>query len=92
MWGALAYLYVYFFIMQLNQPGIDINAVDELGRTPLHLGAAEDNPECVRLLVWHVRSKQLAAGADTSKVNNKGATALHIAAFNGHVKATTSLV
>lgn len=52
--------------------GIDVNDADAAGITPLMLASKEFSPECVAEL--------LSQGADPSRVDNNGRTALHHAA------------
>lgn len=54
---------------RLLAAGADIDAVDELGATPLHLAASYDCPGCV--------SQLLLAGVDTEARRQDGRTPLH---------------
>jgi ankyrin repeat protein len=55
--------------------GIDVNAKDDNGRTPLHHVAEEGHKEIAELFI--------AAGADVNAKNNLGGTPLHEAAASG---------
>jgi len=55
----------------LRAPGIDVNKADRNGRTPLHQASYQDHTEVVKLL--------LAKGADPSKRDIEGKTALDLA-------------
>ena len=51
--------------------GANVNAVDNLGCTALHMASQFNNKSCIQLL--------LRAGVDVTAVNNKGHSALHTA-------------
>jgi ankyrin repeat protein len=55
-----------------SAPGVDVNAVDSVKRTPLHWAAAAANTPTVALLLEHK--------ADTSLTDDNGASAMHYAA------------
>ena len=59
-------------VQVLLDAGADPNAVDDLGRTPLHRGATNRNP----VVISHL----LAAGAHANALDNDGYTPLHYAA------------
>ncbi|MBN2270416.1 MAG: ankyrin repeat domain-containing protein [Sedimentisphaerales bacterium] len=63
--GALAQVEV------LLEEGIDVNAKDEDGKTPLHLAVQEDHKDVVQALV--------SKGADVNAKDNKGMTPIHLA-------------
>lgn len=52
-----------------------VNALTEIGSTPLHLAATRSNPEMAKLLV--------AKGANINAKDNNGETPLHLAAYTG---------
>uniref|UniRef100_A0A9J7YM93 Ankyrin repeat domain 13B n=2 Tax=Cyprinus carpio TaxID=7962 RepID=A0A9J7YM93_CYPCA len=52
---------------------VDLEVLDPRGRTPLHLAVTLAHLECARLLVQH--------GADVSRENRNGWTALHSSRF-----------
>ncbi|KAI2644762.1 Serine/threonine-protein phosphatase 6 regulatory ankyrin repeat subunit C [Labeo rohita] len=62
----------------------DINTVDSLGRTCLHIAASGGNVECLKLL--------LNSGADLSKKDYFGRSPLHYTSVNGSYLCTVALV
>jgi len=64
--------------------GADPNALDGLGRTPLHIAAHASSPDIVSIL--------LAAGADPARIDSLGNSALHYAAASGSLAVTKALV
>ena len=64
--------------------GSDLNARDELGRTPLIMAAAYGHDEIVRLLILN--------GAEINAKNNCGQTALMFASQNGHPNVVKVLI
>jgi ankyrin repeat protein len=62
---------------ELIRVGAEVNALGDLGKTPLHYASERDQPtDLARLLV--------EAGADMAKPNKAGETPLHIAAAQNH--------
>ncbi|KAJ3158195.1 hypothetical protein HDU86_003153 [Geranomyces michiganensis] len=57
----------------LEQSGIDLNALNVAGDTPLILSASQGSLEIVKMLV--------AKGADVNRANDHGNTAMHYACF-----------
>jgi len=55
--------------------GVDPNAKDVVGETPLHYAALEGHPDVAKLLLEH--------GADPNAKDYKGDTPLHYAASEG---------
>ncbi|RKL33071.1 hypothetical protein BFJ72_g10087 [Fusarium proliferatum] len=64
--------------------GIDINAPDENGRTPLHLSATIGNAEITRVLC--------EAGAAIEATSESGHTPLQVAAMKGHAEVAGLLL
>uniref|UniRef100_A0A671PXX4 Uncharacterized protein n=1 Tax=Sinocyclocheilus anshuiensis TaxID=1608454 RepID=A0A671PXX4_9TELE len=64
--------------------GFDINTVDSLGRTGLHVAASGGNVECLKLL--------LNSGAALNKKDNFGRSPLHYTSVNGSYLCTVALV
>ncbi|XP_073772335.1 serine/threonine-protein phosphatase 6 regulatory ankyrin repeat subunit C isoform X7 [Danio rerio] len=64
--------------------GFDINTLDGLSRTCLHIAASGGNVECLKLL--------LDSGADWSIKDNIGRSALHYSSVNGSYLCTVALV
>ena len=73
-------------IKYLVSLGLDVNARNDPGNTPLHLAARDD--ESVKVL-----ESLVAAGADVNAKNNKGETPIHDSAReNKNVEITKFLV
>lgn len=68
----------------LGVSGVDVNARDVVGLTPLHLACAFGDVEAARRL--------LAAGADVNAADDGGLTPLHSAAFFGRLPVCELLV
>ena len=69
----------------LLEANADVNAVEELGNTALHLASSWDCSDCVKLLC--------AAGADVNAINNSGCTSLIEAAqWGGSLECARLLV
>ena len=65
--------------------GVDVNAKDDVGKTPLTYAARFGHKEVAELL--------LAKGADASaKTDDNGTTPLHHAALNGHKEIAAMLI
>ncbi|MDE2643043.1 MAG: ankyrin repeat domain-containing protein [Verrucomicrobiota bacterium] len=65
--------------------GVDVNAKDDVGKTPLTYAARFGHKEVAELL--------LAKGADASaKTDDNGTTPLHHAALNGHKETAAMLI
>ncbi len=62
----------------------DVNAVDPLGNSPLHMAARNGHSEVVRWLI--------SAGANVNVSDKEGCTPLHQAAFNGHSEVISALI
>lgn len=60
----------------LGLPGIDVNAVDGLGRTALHHACLREKPEAAKILMAH--------GASCTAYDAEGMTALHSAMVLGN--------
>jgi len=71
-------------IVQQLRAGQDVNALDSLGRTPLHLAVENGHQKTSELL--------LANGADIAARNSAGETPLHIAAASGHKDLAAMLI
>jgi len=71
-------------IVAARAAGMDVNAVDSLGNTPLHYAAAAGHSQAVVSL--------LATGALPDIQNQAGDTPLHKAAGRGHREVVDSLV
>jgi ankyrin repeat protein len=69
----------------LAQPGIDVNARDERGRTALHLAAELGRGAIASLLVEH-------SGSDLNAKDERGMTPLAAAAFSGDAEITAILL
>ena len=68
----------------LVESGIDINAVDQAGRTALHLAAWFGHNEIVKLLI--------SKGADVERLDNLDRSALHIASWFGNLSSVEALL
>lgn len=66
----------------LQNENIEVDAMNDIGETPLHIAIREDN--------LHIAELLLAAGADSSKIYNDGEAPIHIAAKHGkaHIVGT----
>lgn len=71
-------------IRRLLDSGVDVNATNKHGWTPLMLAAGSGNLPILKLL--------LSKGADVRAVNNFGASALAYAALEGECKAIQLLL
>jgi ankyrin repeat protein len=67
----------------LLEHGADINAQNQIGRTPLHWASIKGALEVVRLLLEH--------GSDVEVEDYDGKTALEFAADGGHGEVVESL-
>ncbi|XP_040277481.1 SMC5-SMC6 complex localization factor protein 1 [Bufo bufo] len=65
--------------LQLSLPGIDINAKDNAGWTPLHEACNHGSTECVREILQRCPEVDLLSHVD-------GVTPLHDALQNGHIE------
>lgn len=68
----------------IDVPGVDINASDTAGWTPLHVAAHQGSSEVVRLL--------LKAGCDVNRSTSTGYTSLHLAVKEGHIEIIGFLI
>jgi ankyrin repeat protein len=71
-------------VEQFPQVGIDINARNASGQTPLYLASGYGNIEVARYLIKH--------GADLNCCDEGGGTTLHIAAQYGHLNIVQLLL
>lgn len=70
----------------LLENGASVTAQDSVHSVPLHRAAARGHLSCVALLLQHMTP----AESDTRNV--EGNTALHLAAYNGHIKVCGVLI
>ena len=68
----------------LLQHGADVSAVDQLGRSALHVACIRGHEACTRLLLLH--------GTETSAVDNYEVSALRYACSGGHEACTRLLL
>ncbi|CAE6972459.1 ASB2, partial [Symbiodinium sp. CCMP2456] len=73
-----------FRLLALFEAGVDVDAVNEYGQSPVFLAAYHDAAEAVSLLAW--------AGADIDRPANGGSSAWACAAAIGHEGAARALV
>ncbi|CAE6930447.1 ASB2 [Symbiodinium sp. CCMP2592] len=71
-------------LLALFEAGVDVDAVNEYGQSPVFLAAYHDAAEVISLLVW--------AGADIDRPANGGTSAWACAAAIGHEGAARALV
>ena len=83
MWIAVKGGNVKLIEMILSHDGVDVNATNATGVTPLRLAAFFGRVEALKLL--------LSAGADQQLANRKGQTAFHISVERGHDACVTAL-
>ena len=81
---ACNYKYCSLVQLLLKQPGIDVNAKNDCGETPLHIACKKNLPEIVTLL--------LDNGADINSQAEYEKTALHIACTQKSPKIITLLL
>lgn len=62
----------------LVRKGAEVNTQDRVGQTPLHVAAAKNATDCVKVLLPHLHNVNVA--------DCFGRTALHHAAHNGHTE------
>jgi len=74
----------FAFVDFLKQYGVDMNLRDALGRTALHIAAANNDEEAICRLV--------ELGAKRKLQDHKGQTALHAAAAAGHTRVVELLL
>ncbi|XP_054160145.1 ankyrin repeat and death domain-containing protein 1A-like [Oppia nitens] len=67
-----------------NVKDLDINAIDKLGQTSLHMASINNNLEVV--------DKLISCGADLNIKDKQGRHAGHWAAFKGHDEVLTALI
>ncbi|MCA7010841.1 ankyrin repeat domain-containing protein [Wolbachia endosymbiont of Tribolium confusum] len=68
----------------LKAKGINVNAADQDGKTPLHFAAENSHVDIVKLLI--------EKGADVNAAGQDGRTPLHFAAENSHVDVVKLLI
>ena len=71
-------------VQELLARGVDVNAAQSDGATPLHWAAHWNDPETARLL--------LASGAHVDALNELGVAPLSLAALNASLEMTTTLL
>src|SRR3990172_6746593 len=71
-------------IEALLAKGADVNARDDISRTPLHMAAYEGKKEVAELLI--------SKGADVNAKTDDGCTPLHVAVWWGNKKVTELLI
>ena len=73
-----------FMVKKLILHGVQVNAVDELGCTPLHLATNANDKLLVKVLLQH--------GSDPEAVDHKGSTPLHVGCCSGGMQAILGLI
>lgn len=77
---------MYNLSMFANQPGLDFNARNRLGKTPLHVAALRHPPGTEYLTVL------IKKGADINSLDHKSRTPLDDAMERGHEQAIQLLM
>ena len=72
------------FVEHLILHGVQVNAVDELGGTPLHFAVQQND--------WVQAKDLLKHGADPEAVDYKGSTPLHVGCFIGSREAVSVII
>ena len=72
------------FVEELFARGVQVDAVDELGSTPLHLALLIDDLSLAEVLLKH--------GSDSQAVDYKGSTPLHIGCCSGSREAVSVII